>query len=421
MKCEFCRNEVDVNASKCPHCGAPIDNKKEKVIATVDEVVKNVPITNINNANYQNNNINTKKKSKKGLIIVLSILFIAVIAFVVWFFVFNGGSFKKIDSKEVFKEASNNVKNLNNYTMDMSIDASMSYNGVKTQFGITGNMLYDNKNKKAKISYKALGENIDVYASFDDKNMVIYTKDEYNDNWIKSSTLMDLSAQELVSNMIMDNTEITKVKSDEKGLAKYKVSINLKKIMDLTDTKELDNIGYAEMIPNTIDAYIYVNSDNYIEKIYIDLLEAFNNKNIFGSGYSFDKLSITLTLSKFNQTEEIVIPQEALNAIDTTNINSDLDLLDIDNDQEVDLKYDEEDIMYDIALSASVYCEEGKIDFSNYNGELDTYLYLDEYDLSSVKEGILSIDSECSVTVEKEFKINDKICTYDKENFESCK
>ena len=77
--------------------------------------------------------------------------------------------------------------------------------------------------------------------------------------------------------------------------------------------------------------------------------------------------------------------------------------------------------MYDIALSASVYCEEGKIDFSNYNGELDTYLYLDEYDLSSVKEGILSIDSECNVTVEKEFKINDKTCTYDKENFESCK
>lgn len=51
MKCDYCDNIIDGNLSVCPHCGAPIEKR-------VNKVVKVLPVNS--------NNINQNDEQKSG-------------------------------------------------------------------------------------------------------------------------------------------------------------------------------------------------------------------------------------------------------------------------------------------------------------------------------------------------------------------
>lgn len=81
--------------------------------------------------------------------------------------------------------------------------------------------------------------------------------------------------------------------------------------------------------------------------------------------------------------------------------------------------YVEEDYMREIVYSAENYCLKSenfggmKIDFSNYNNEL-------KLDFELPKTGIITVDTDCRVSVLKEVFIQDKYCYYE-DNKISCK
>ena len=407
MKCEYCGNELDVNSIKCAKCGAPVPNKNNEILSE-----------KINLKDAKTNNIindSNKKKGKKIFIpIIVSIIVLAIVAVIIWLLVFNKDKDdEKMSISEIkneIKSAANKMKSLDNYTMDLSINVDMSYNGTKGSLDIAGTVKVDEKNKVYSVNASVFDQQIEMYGQYDETNVTIYQYDSYNDKWTKDVSEFDMESSEIISNLILDSTEISKVDSDIKGLTKYKVTMDTKKLSELTNSTGLDDTYNLDTkIPGEVNVYVYINSDNYVEKIYIDLLEMIDDMELFTDEYVFNDLSVTITFSKFNSTGNLVIPDEVVN-----NAVSADELLNYD------ISYNEEDIMFDIVISSATYCQENTIDFSNYNGELDEYLELDQYDISSIAEGIIAVDKDCDVVVQKDFVINGKTCTYDDENYESC-
>lgn len=411
MKCEYCGNEVDVSSEKCAHCGAPIsknnDVKPGIEKSSVINRPENVQVTNIPTTN-------NKKKKKKVIPIVIGLIVLLVLAIGSWLIFFNSSESNE-NVKDTFKTAANNMKKLDNYTMDLSVNMSMSYNGMNGSLDITGTGKIDEKNKTYSMNFNFLGQEMEMYGKTDGDKTTIYQYDNYDEKWSSSESDVSMLSTDNVSDTILDSYDIKKVKSDVNGLKKYEVSIDFNKLSKLALTSELEDEYNLDSgsIPDKITMYVYINSDNYIEKIYIDLLDLMKNIDLGDTGYKFDDLSVSITFSKFNTTGSITIPSDV---IESANSNDK-----IVSDKEDEIEYDEEDIMYDVALSSSVYCKDTTIDFSNYNGELDDYLYLDKYDINSITEGIIAISEDCDIVIQKDFIINGKTCTYDDENYESCK
>lgn len=424
MKCNYCGNEVDANSTMCSKCGAPIEEQViEKKNETPIEVNKNVENVQVTNVNHPINSNEPKKKKKNILLPIVVVLLLAVAAVAVWFLVFKEDNSITGNAENAIKSAANNMSKLDNVTMDLNVKMGMSYNGATGSVEVTGNGKFDIKNKVYNLKMSVLGEETEMYGQISDTDMIVYEYDSYNEQWLKNVSEIGQSQisdedTKLLQDKVIENISTTKVDSDVDGLTKYKVTLNVKKLLeslkdsDIEGLAELNESYSEENVPEKMSFYVYINSDNYIEKIYIDLLELIEDLDIDTEGYTFDDLSITITFSKFNSTGSVVIPSDVVeNAVVEDEYNS------INN---YDYTYDEEDIMYDVALSASLYCQNATIDFSNYNGELDEYLDLDEYDVSSITDGVIVIDENCDIVIQKDFTINGKTCTYDDENYESC-
>lgn len=324
----------------------------------------------------------------------------------------NGGS--NLNASASFKTAVNNMHKLDNYTMDLSVNMSMNYNELSGSLEMSANGKIDEKNKTYNMKVNFLGQEMETYGKSDDNKTTVYQYDSYSEKWFSSELEVGGFVANEISETILDSYDVKKVKSDFKGLTKYQVTTDFKQLTKLLLNSEFeDEINLDEsMLPDKLTMYVYINSDNYVEKIYIDLLDAMKNIDLGEDDYSFDELSITITFSKFNTTGSVVVPEDVIESAssDDEGVPDKLD----------ESEYNEEDIMYDVVLSSSVYCEDATIDFSNYNGELNDYLDLDKYDIKSITEGIINIDSNCDIVIQKDFIINGRTCTYDDENYESC-
>lgn len=425
MKCNYCGNEIDANSTMCPKCGAPVEEtvvEKNETPIEVSKVVEEVKTTNVSGKADLNNQ--NKKKKNVLVPIIISILVLAAVAVAVWFFVFKEDKESTKNAENTLKSAANKMTKLDNVTMDFNLKMGLNYNGVDGSVEITGNGKLDIKNKIYNLKMSVLGQESEMYGQITDTEVTAYQYDLYSEKWLKTVSEIEESDindedKKLLENKLTKNISTTKVESDVDGLTKYKVTLNVKKLFESlkeTDIEGLDELNeeYSdEDMPEKIHFYVYVNSDNYIEKIYIDLLELIKDLDVDMEGYDFDDLSITITFSKFNSTGSVAIPSDVIEGAMTE------DEFYLTND--FDSTYTEEDIMYDVAISASLYCENMTVDFSNYKGELDEYLDLDEYDVSSITDGVIVIDENCDIVVQKDFTINGKTCTYDDENYESCK
>ena len=414
MKCEYCGNEVDANASMCERCGAPL--KKETIVDNFSSKPSDASqIEQVMKTDISSNN--QKKKNKKGnKLIFIFIVIIVLLAILIgsYFLFFKSDNTKSMNASEALKLASNNMKKLDNYEMNFSIKMGIKYEGVSGALELSGNSKIDSKNKTYYTSVTGLGQSMERYGKITDDKETVYSYDSGNEKWyVSESSNGNMSIEELIGDTSYYDIKSVSVKSDVDGLRKYQITMDMKKLSSiLSKIDGFENeysLDDAKML-DKFKIYVYINKDNYIEKIYMDLLELMDDSDLDTGDYSFDELSFTITFARFNEVGSVVIPENVIN--DANKIDDELD------DKEI---YDEEDIMEDVVLGSSIYCKSSTIDFANYNGELDEYLNLDSYDRNLITEGIIAIDDKCDVVVQKDFVINGKTCTYDDENYESCK
>ena len=328
---------------------------------------------------------------KKSIISIKKILFILscfiIFVTILVLFVFNGD--KKIGS------FIKNIEKLDNYSIKISIDNS----------DLIGELNNNNKyivkidkiNNTYYLNYNNLkNSNITYIQNMEDKSN-IYKYDNNVKKWIYfNSKIENINILEILKT----GSKMKKIDSDIKGMKKYKVVIDSSKIKSNYLLKEYYNLYKKVIDLNNANAYIYIDSNNYIRQILLD----FTNNEA--------KIIFKIDLYNFNKSS-VVIPEDIINSVlnleESTTIDDSLD------------KYTEEQIMLDIALSSAVYCKAGTIDFSKYKGELNDYLELKKYNLSIITQGIIKINNDCDILVEKDFIINGKTCTINEDKYESCK
>lgn len=448
MKCVNCGSELPENAMFCSNCGVSIEKtgtevKEESSTEKVNEVEINIDaqnqidniveqnidnnsvnvsenINNINNNSIlqQNNSIGTenlnnidpKKKDMSKVYMILGIVGIIALFAVICLFVFKKEN-KDVDS--IIKAASNHFEKLDNYKMELSANIKMKAEGMSYSMGLSGDMSVDEKNQSAKMDIKVsmLGMEMSTvsYTEKDGDNFVTYTQDMTDqDLWTKSvseTTDFNDSIKEIES-FISKATNYEIVSSDEKGLTKIKVVVDSKKIMELMNEMDLEDYDAEDFeFEKDLVLYIYTDKSNHYSKIKIDLLENIDLSEL-EDGVSISECVIEFNFSDYNKVGDITVPSDIKEkAVEE-------DELDYDYDTEVDYTYYEpEDYMDEIVYSAESYCYYqndfggAEIDFSKYNDEL-------ELDFDAPNQGIISIDSDCNVTIKSNVIIDGKSCTY---------
>ena len=335
------------------------------------------------------------KKSIKEKILIFVIIILIIFS---GYIVYRRISF--INSKKLYYNAVKKLSKVNSYSFEQIAFVDYNDNKEEQKYLISGDI--DEENKE----YHLILDSYDIYGKY--KNSKYYSFSFFNNEWKKYNSNDDFKSFRQLGKFLSDVKNVKEVKSDIKGLRKYKVNINKKifnKYLYSNILNQLNNY-FIKLENNDLDIYIYINKNSNIEKIscnYFDLLSD-NSKKIF------NKLMVDINISSINVVKNI---------LGDNNLD---DLISKYDEIESNLEsYSEEDVMYDIVLSATIFCQKGTIDFSMYKNQLNNYLHLKRYDTNIIKEGIIEIDDSCLVKVVKDFKINNKTCTFDYENFESCK
>ena len=353
------------------------------------------------------------KKNKKLLPVILILFFVIILDL---FIILSSTNKAKI--KKEFYNIVDTMNNLANYSVTTNVNVDNLSNDRDKSFNSVYQQDFDIENNVYHVKFNDYNYEEEIYSIRDEEEKSVKS---YQSNQEGEWFLSDIDINYIKNNdfikVLYSSKNIKKVDSDIKKLTKYEVSIDTKKIMRVDLLKRINNLYNIDNkdLPKTLNINIYVNSKNYIEKIYINLFNESRNFTLNNKNYLFDKFEIIMNISNYNNLE-LIIPEEILNGAKLPDNNE------LINDDTLDISsYNEKQIMYDIILAASIYCKDTTINFANYNGELNKYLNLNHYDINSIKSGIISIDNKCRVKVKESFSINNKTCTYDIENAESCK
>lgn len=427
MKCKRCGHELVDNLKFCLNCGASIkvqsDNKSKKddTKEILDEKSKKLEIVNnkkIDEDEQAKESDVVKKQNKDDKLEVVNkrnhSIFLLLIIFIVFLVIIllcylniNKKDDLSENTEEKFKVVFNNMKNLDNFTFDINVKMIVNYYGKDRSLDTSGSGKVDSKNNSFYMKMNYLDQNMETYGD----NIHNYVYDVNDKTWIVTDyNNSNVPSFNTSNDVDFEKIDIIKIKSDKKNLNKYKFVMNMEYMSNMNSfLEELVQYDLSKFSDNVI-MYVYTNKDNYIEKVYIDLTDVMNNALITENEYTFKEMSVIIEFSKFNKTGSVVVPENVINsatAYDIHNIRK-------------NYLYNEENIMRDIVLSSTIYCKNLRIDFSNYKGELNDYLALDKYDISSISFGVITIDDTCDITIEKDFIINGKTCTYDDENYEKC-
>lgn len=325
------------------------------------------------------------------------------------------GCGKKIDAKNLIEDASKKMEDLKSFNMNLNIDMAFSSQGfsVGMQADVAGEVDVKNNITHTTTTATVLGmtttsESYDIQK---DGKEITYTSDDEGETWTYETKEVSEGKTEII-NITDKYKSVKKVKSDEKGLTKLEVTFDKKFFNDNSDMFG-DGLDMDSMsLDKDLVMYVYIDEDSHITKMVMDLKEYIDEDSLnkdSETNLTIDKIVITIEFSKFDKVGELTVPEKIIN--DATLSNESDDISD---------EYTEEDILYDIVLSAETDCTQKTYDFSAYDGSLNDWLYLDEYDITSVTEGIVTIDSSCDATIDKEFKINGKTCSLDEYGFAEC-
>ena len=302
--------------------------------------------------------------------------------------------------QDLYVEAISKFQQISNYSYEQRLNISYDKKANQKDF----EKIIEGKVDEKKLEYYNNDGITEIYGKVIDGKNYVFTKN--NKNWIAVKSDDSMFSLKGLAKLLSDFKNYKVVSSDIKSKTKYKLVADnkiLKKYISKNIMKTINQINMQNS-ENDLIIYIYVNKDKNIDKIVFDL-----NKYIEKDNKLFKNIKISLDIKDIDKITNILPEDLDYKKIDFEQLNQSSE------------PYTEEKIMYDIILSATVYCKEGTIDFKQYNNQLNKYLQLNEYDVKTIQSGIIKIDKDCNVEVTKDFVINNKICTFDNENYESCK
>lgn len=199
--------------------------------------------------------------------------------------------------EEILKQASENMKNLDNYHMDMKMDMKMSYEGTKIEMGAKVSSDLDVKNGVGVLETTAsfLGVSETQKSYFTTKDGITTTYSQEDGKWYKETE--EDTSNSVDFDIFSGASSIEKVKGEKNT---YKIVLSEEQVKELIGSADED---VASMDFDKIDIKITVEN----EKI---------TKMVMTMGVEESEITFTFEFSKFNETSA-TIPEDVIkNAVD---------------------------------------------------------------------------------------------------------
>lgn len=195
--------------------------------------------------------------------------------------------------EDILKEASENMKKLDNYHMNLDMNMKMSYEGTSMEMGAKASSDIDVKNgagaMETTVSFFGMSETEKSYFTVKDGKTTTYTQDD--EEWYKET-------EEDVSNNVdfdifSNASSIEKVEGEKNT---YKVVLSKEQVKELVGSTGED---MEDMEFENIDIKITV-EDKHITKM------------VMAMSAEGNEVTFTFEFSKFNEVS-VTIPEEVIN------------------------------------------------------------------------------------------------------------
>lgn len=339
------------------------------------------------------------RKSKK----IVKVLLLMIILLVAYMDIRVINSFQDQKKLKIF------IKNLDNYeNYIISLDAHMEFN-ERNNIDIKFKGQVDEKNNKYFYKMKLNNTNYIVYSEKDLDKYITYNYLNNIKKWQRSENEYNIITSFQIAKLLKSVSKFYHTESENKTLKKYYAYVDLNNLLPFSYSSIIDKQLSLDSLKfrKKGKIYIYVDSNNNIVKLKLNLLDFLDSKKIKNSE-ELTKFDVEISFSKINKLEDFQMADEVKNNLYVPS----------NNDSKNELK--EEDIMYNVVLASIALCQNKTIDFTNYNHELDDYLSNKDFPYM-ISEGIIQIDNACHIEVKEDLKINYKKCSYSSSGNISCK
>lgn len=228
----------------------------------------------------------------------------------------------KLSDIERITQASEKMSGLNNYSFNIKMDVIFKVLDEELKMDIKSYGINDEKNQRShqNMDINVMGKvvSVETYTNLGSYSPVSYYRMGDTSEWYKGKA-EDESKTEVLgfSDVLLDNVSFTLVESNDDNYH-YKIVIKNEAFLDIMKNIEgfvSDDEEQGFKIDGDFEMDVYINEDNYITKIFLDLSGLITfDEDIEGS---IEKFTMEIDISDFNTKGDIVIPEDIIkNAID---------------------------------------------------------------------------------------------------------
>ena len=235
------------------------------------------------------------------------------------------GKKETISPEDAIKKAQNAMKTVDNYKMDMSIDAGIKAQGMSLEVNFSLNGTIDEKNGKAKMTMtaNALGMDINTEMYTDTKSEkgknISYAKQE-DGTWKKSvsdSTEVNADVSNAMLEVINSGSNVKSVKADSKDVNTYEITIPAEKLaslMDMAGTNYVTSIDASSLKGNVVLLVRIDKKTNNFTKLYMDMKDLLSSTMSENEDIKLEisKAEFTINFSDYNKAGNVTIPSDVI-------------------------------------------------------------------------------------------------------------
>lgn len=235
------------------------------------------------------------------------------------------GKKETISPEDAIKKAQNAMKTVDNYKMDMSIDAGIKAQGMSLEVNFSLNGTIDEKNGKAKMTMtaNALGMDINTEMYTDTKSEkgknISYAKQE-DGAWKKSvsdSTEVNADVSNAMLEVINSGSNVKSVKADSKDVNTYEITIPAEKLaslMDMAGTNDVTSIDASSLKGNVVLRVSIDKKTNNFTKLYMDMKDLLSSTMSENEDIKLEisKAEFTINFSDYNKAGNVTIPSDVI-------------------------------------------------------------------------------------------------------------
>lgn len=235
------------------------------------------------------------------------------------------GKKETISPEDAIKKAQNAMKTVDNYKMDMSVDAGIKAQGMSLEVNFSLNGTIDEKNGKAKMTMtaNALGMDINTEMYTDTKSEkgknISYAKQE-DGTWKKSvsdSTEVNADVSNAMLEVINSGSNVKSVKADSKDVNTYEITISAEKLaslMDMAGTNDVTSIDASSLKGNVVLRVSIDKKTNNFTKLYMDMKDLLSSAMSENEDIKLEisKAEFTINFSDYNKAGDVTIPLDVI-------------------------------------------------------------------------------------------------------------